>query len=41
VLLGKLAAHLPLKITKPDYNSIATKVNVLLQVRGEFCFSFF
>jgi len=29
--LEKLAAHLPLKISKPNYNSTATKVNILLQ----------
>jgi len=29
--LRKLASHLPLKINKPDYNSTATKVNILLQ----------
>lgn len=30
-LLKKLATHLPLKINKPDFSSVATKVNVLLQ----------
>lgn len=30
-LLAKLASHLRLKINKPDYSSVATKVNILLQ----------
>jgi len=30
-ILGKLASHLPVKISKPDFHSTATKVNVLLQ----------
>jgi pre-mRNA-splicing helicase BRR2 len=30
-ILAKLAAHLPVKISKPDYHSTATKVNILLQ----------
>jgi hypothetical protein len=30
-VLEKLAAHLPVKINKPDYTSVATKVNILLQ----------
>jgi len=30
-ILQKLAAHLPHQIAKPDYNSVATKVNILLQ----------
>ncbi|EGG19291.1 DEAD/DEAH box helicase [Cavenderia fasciculata] len=29
--LQKMAAHLPLKIDRPDFDSVATKVNVLLQ----------
>jgi len=29
--LSKLAAHLPVKINKPDYTKTATKVNILLQ----------
>jgi pre-mRNA-splicing helicase BRR2 len=30
-VIRKLAAHLPMKIDKPNYNTIRTKVNVLLQ----------
>eukprot|EP01130_Rhizamoeba_saxonica_P004092 TRINITY_DN1684_c0_g1_i1.p1 TRINITY_DN1684_c0_g1~~TRINITY_DN1684_c0_g1_i1.p1 ORF type:complete len:2137 (-),score=539.86 TRINITY_DN1684_c0_g1_i1:63-5960(-) len=30
-ILRKLAAHLPISISKPDYSSPATKVNILLQ----------
>eukprot|EP01133_Synstelium_polycarpum_P007678 gene7678-8985_t len=30
-ILSKMAAHLPLKIEKPDYNDPHTKVNILLQ----------
>lgn len=30
-VLAKMAAHLPMKISKPDYHSTGTKVNVLLQ----------
>lgn len=30
-VLAKLALHLPVKLDKPDYYSVATKVNILLQ----------